>query len=599
MRWCYPNLLPTPDWSRGSNLGHHQVTGTSVQRRLAAILAADVVGYSKMMGEDEAGALAAVRKLRAEVIEPKIAEHQGRLFKTMGDGFLVEFPSVVNAVACAVDIQKFLRNSDQREGRTVQLRIGINLGDVVVEHGDVFGDGVNVAARLESVAPPGGVAVSSSVKENVGNRLQIAFEDMGERALKNIDRPVRVFAVQLTTGSSDAVTKSTTYPSRSKVRLAVLPFSSSTSDPDQDALADGISEDILTELARFKSFFVIARGSSFSFKDKNVSLMEIAKILNVEYIVSGSVRRSGKRVRVAAQLNHAVSGLEVWAERYDREIEDIFAVQDEVVKTLVVTLESRLGLAIAENAAARSPPSLAAYECVQLAKKYNNTHDSRRAFPYIQRALEIDPNYALAHAILSGCHYVRFFECNDFEALDEMEAAARKAVALDNSESTGYAFLGMALTFKRQFDLAGTYLQRAMSLNPADTFAMGYYAEWLMRNGDAESSLLAWDRLLERDPISQGWYWENRGLALLMLQRYQDSLLAFGKQNTPLWYIPGYLAMCHARLGNFAAAKFEVAKLLSERPDLTVKEFLAVDVFRRDNDYEFLADSIRLAGLPE
>ena len=219
--------------------------------------------------------------------------------------------------------------------------------------------------------------------------------------------------------------------------------------------------------------------------------------------------------------------------------------------------------------------SLAAYECVQLAKKYSTSHDFRRAFPYIHRALEIDPNYALAHAILSGCHYVRFFEFNDFEALDQMEAAAREAVALDNSEFTGYAFLGMALTFKRQFDLAGTYLQRAISLNSADTFARGYYAEWLMRNGDAEASLLAWDRLLERDPISQGRYWENCGLALLLLQRYHDALLAFGKhEHSPVVHPGKYLAhACHARQGNLAGSQSEINKLLSEKPDLTIQEF--------------------------
>ena len=310
-----------------------------VQRRLAAILAADVVGYSRLMGQDEAGTLAAVRKLRAEVIEPKIAEHQGRLFKTTGDGFLAEFPSVVNAVACAAAIQKAMaaRNADQPEDRQIQLRIGVHLGDVIAEGGDVYGDGVNVAARIEGLAPPGGVAVSAMVHDNIGSRLDLAFEDMGEQQLKNIARPMRVY--RLATASRHATQAVTV--ERTKPSIAVLPFTNMSGDAEQEYFSDGITEDIITELSRFRNLFVIARNSSFTYKGRAVDVKKVGQELGVAYVLEGSVRRAGNRVRITAQLIDAETGSHVWADRFDRELTDVFAVQDEITRRIASTLAQK------------------------------------------------------------------------------------------------------------------------------------------------------------------------------------------------------------------------------------------------------------------
>ena len=286
---------------------------------------------AELMGEDEAGALAAVRKLRAEVIDPKVAEHQGRLFKSMGDGFLVEFPSVVNAVACAAAIQTAMaaRNADQPDDRQLQLRIGVHLGDVISEGGDVYGDGVNVAARIEGLAPPGGVAVSAMVHDNVGSRLDLAFEDMGEQQLKNIAKPLRVYRLAASTrpAAPAAVVE------RTKPSIAVLPFTNMSGDAEQEYFSDGITEDIITELSRFRNLFVIARNSSFTYKGRAVDVKKVGQELGVAYVLEGSVRRAGNRVRITAQLIDAETGNHVWADRFDRELTDVFAVQDEITSS--------------------------------------------------------------------------------------------------------------------------------------------------------------------------------------------------------------------------------------------------------------------------
>ncbi len=420
---------------------------------------------------------------------------------------------------------------------------------------------------------------------------------MGEQTLKNIAQPVRVYSVRLDSAQSIPAVMPPAAPANDSI--AVLPFTNMGGDPEQDYFAEGIAEDILTELSRFRNLFVIARNSSFSFKGKGLGIQDIARALNVEYIVSGSVRRAGNRVRVAAQLAHAATGQEIWADRYDRELEDIFKVQDEVVRTIVVTLESRLGMAIANNAGSRNTPSLAAYECVQLARKYINVHDAPRALPYVERALELDAGYALAHIVLSAAYYVEYLENSQAVSLERMEAAARMAVALDGADSRGQAALGMALTFKRQYELAGSHLERAIGLNPADTSALAYQAEWLVRNGDAAKALTVMDQLLQRDPIPPPWHWEIRAMALIMLGHYQEAILAISRTVKQFWYLHALLAICHARLDQPEEAKAEIGKLLLLRPGMTVRQYQLFDVFRRQEDRDFIAEGLRLAGLPE
>ncbi|MCI0431007.1 MAG: hypothetical protein L0210_10750, partial [Rhodospirillales bacterium] len=326
-----------------------------VQRRLAAILAADVVGYSRLMEADEAGTLIALKTWRKEVLEPLVARHQGRVFKVIGDGVLVEFGSAVNAVQCAVELQQDMAaaNVDVPENRRIVLRIGVNLGDVMVEGSDLYGDGVNIAARLESIAKPSGVLVSGTAFDYVRNKVNAGFEALGPQSLKNIAEPVRAYRV---TGTPRVIT--TPKVPTDKPSIAVLPFTNMSGDPNQQYFGDGVVEDIITELSRFRSLFVIARNSSFAFRGEGIDIAEIARRLGVQYVVEGSIRRAGNRVRITAQLIDARNGAHLWAERYDRELEDIFAVQDEVVRTVVATVAGRVEAAGAELAKRKPPESL-------------------------------------------------------------------------------------------------------------------------------------------------------------------------------------------------------------------------------------------------
>jgi len=310
-----------------------------VQRRLAAILAADVVGYSRLMEQDEEGTLAALKGRRREVLEPLAAHHQGRVFKVTGDGVLVEFASAVNAVQCAVDLQQAMAaaNGDQPDDRHIVLRIGINLGDVMVEGSDLYGDGVNIAARLEAIAEPGGILVSGTAHEHIKNKIKVGFDDLGSQTLKNIAEPVRAYRV---TGTP-AVTVAASKPATDKPSIAVLPFTNMSGDPDQQYFSDGITEDIITELSRFHGLFVIARNSSFQYRDKAVDVRLVARELGVQYLVEGSVRRMANRIRITAQLIDARTGSHMWSERFDCSISELFEVQDEVARTIVATLRVR------------------------------------------------------------------------------------------------------------------------------------------------------------------------------------------------------------------------------------------------------------------
>ena len=332
-----------------------------VQRRLAAILAADVVGYSRLMEFDEAGTLAALKARRRDVLGPLIAKYRGRLVKVMGDGVLVEFASAVNAVQCALDLQRSTdeANATLPEPRQIILRIGINLGEIIVEGSDLYGDGVNVAARLEALAEPGGVCISSKVHEEVRGKIDVAFADMGEQQLKNIAAPVRAYRLQSGVAATERRQSASNKPS-----IAVLPFANLSDDKEQQFFSDGITEDIITELARFRQMQVLARNSSFRYRGSDLDMVRVGRELGVHYLVEGSVRRIGARIRITAQLIDAKSGHHLWAEKFDRDQDDIFAVQDQVVRTIVATLVGRLQAAGADVAKRKPPAILAAYECV-------------------------------------------------------------------------------------------------------------------------------------------------------------------------------------------------------------------------------------------
>src|SRR5262249_44549214 len=381
------------------------------QRRLTTILAADVVGYSSLMERDEAGTMAQLRARRREVLMPLVSQHGGRVFKLMGDGAFVEFNSVVTAVECAVEIQNVMRarNADKPSETPILLRIGINLGDVIVEGSDLYGDGVNLAARLQSLAEPGEIWFAASVYDQVEKKLSLGYEDLGLRDLKNIARPLHVYRVNPEAPAAAAA--SVAGDRGAKPAIAVLPFTNMSGDPEQQYYSDGITEDIITELSRFRSLFVIARNSTFQYRDKATDVRRIGRELGAQYVVEGSVRKAGDRLRVTAQLIEAASGNHVWAERYDRDLQDVFAVQDQIIATIVGTLAGRLQAAGTEQASRKPPKSLAAYECVLRGKALalgdlEAEAERRRMF---ERAIELDPKYGQAYALQAHSVFLEWF----------------------------------------------------------------------------------------------------------------------------------------------------------------------------------------------
>ncbi len=379
-----------------------------VERRLAAILAADMVGYSRLMEADESGTLARLKTHRIEVIDPAIAKGHERIIKTTGDGMLVEFASVVDAVTCAAEIQRRMtrRNAELAPDQRVEFRIGINLGDIIVEGDDIFGDGVNIAARLEQLPQPGGICVSGAVRDQVGDRVDVGFIDDGEQQVKNISRPIRVFRIDLG-GDGAAAPVAAGGPTRNgataadKPTIAVLPFANMSGDQEQEFFTDGMTEDIITELSRFRDLFVISRNSAFVYKGKSMRLQDIAKELGVQYVIEGSVRKAGNRVRVTVQLIDAQVDRHVWAERFDRELEDVFDIQDEVTSTIVATLPGRLEAAAHDRFKRKTTDNMAAYECVLAGKLLHHRStrpDNEEAQRMVERAIELDPAYAHAHA---------------------------------------------------------------------------------------------------------------------------------------------------------------------------------------------------------
>ncbi len=440
-----------------------------MQRRLAAILAADVVGYTRLMGEDEAGTLAALQAHRQELIEPKIAEHRGRLVKLMGDGALVEFASVIDALACAAEVQTGMaeRNRRMADGPRITFRIGINLGDVIVEGDDLYGDGVNVAARLEALAEPGGICISAKVYDEVKNKLALGYEDLGERAVKNVAEPIRVYLIVPGRGGG-AAEAGDELALPEKPSIAVLPFDNMSGDPEQEYLADGITEDLITALSKIRWFFVIARNSTFTYKGKAVEVKQVAKELGVRYVLEGSVRKAGERVRITAQLVDATTGRHVWAERYDRQFEDIFDLQDEMTLTLVGAVEPELSAAERERALAKPPESLDAWESYQRGL-WNmwlyGREGNLEAEKLLARAAELDPGFAPAYAY--GC-YVQYSRvvmgwAEDPEScLDAGMKQAKRALTLDDKDPTAYFALGRILMMRGRHDDSIAALQTSM-----------------------------------------------------------------------------------------------------------------------------------------
>jgi adenylate cyclase len=589
-----------------------------LERKLAAILAADVVGYSSLMGKDEGGTLERLKSLRRELVQPKITDHKGRIVKLMGDGLLAEFPSVVEAVQCAIDIQQEVteREPDISGDQRIRLRMGINLGDIIVEGSDIFGDGVNVAARLEALADPGSICVSGTVFDSVKGKVGLDFEDLGEQQVKNIEDPVRVYRVVLDSATIEGETVGTPNESAAvleppdKPSIAVLPFNNMSGDPEQDYFSDGITEDIITELSKFRSLFVIARNSSFAFKGRSVDVREVSGKLGVRYVVEGSVRCAANRLRITAQLIDAASDAHLWAERYDRQLEDIFDVQDEVTRAIVTAIAPELASAERERALRKLPENLDAWDCYQrgLWHLYRyRVEDSTKAQEFFRRAVEFDPNFAPPHAALGYALYYEVIEglvtASDDWLLRAIEEA-KTAVSLDGRDSFGHMVLGRLLLVDGEYDASIAACDTALALNPNDANAHYGQGLTLCFVGRPEAAIPKIDEALRLNPHDPGaWaYLWLKSHALILLQCYDEALIwakkAVQRSNATLWAFTGE-AVALAHLGRIDEARVALNHALTIKPDLSSKFFSSVLPWKDLTHIERYNDGLRTAGLPE
>jgi TolB-like protein/class 3 adenylate cyclase len=578
------------------------------ERRLAAILAADVAGYSRLIGVDEEGTLNRLKSLRTEVIEPAIAAHRGRLVKTTGDGFLVEFASVVDALRCGVEVQQEIagRGADTPADRRIELRIGIHQGDIVVEDSDIFGDGVNVAARLEALAEPGGVCVSARVREDAAGRLDLAFADLGEQSLKNIARPIRVFRV----GSPNVPTPpvQAPIPLPDKPSIAVLPFQNMSGDPEQEVFADGMVEDITTALSKLRWFFVIARNSSFAYKGHPVDVKQVGRDLGVRYVLEGSVRKGGNRLRITAQLVEAETGNHVWAERYDRDLGDIFAVQDEITERVVAAIEPELYAAEHFRSQRKPPESLDAWECViralsaiGLGTRKANTEAERLC----RRAITISPRYGQAHSLLSWALLRSTMWVGDLPKLaPEISAEAQTALALDDRDPWAHLAQGNLFNRLHRSAEAERELRRGLELNPNFALAHALLGASLAARGSHQAGIDSAQHASRLSPndrsvamfasmalmaayVGAGRYAECVTFARIMTETHPEHLAG---------HI--YLAAALAMQGELTSAAQARDTLLRLRPEFSLT-WMTENLPPTGELAERLCQGLRLAGVPE
>jgi len=587
------------------------------QRRLTTILAADVVGYSRLMEQDEAGTLAALRTRRHDVLMPSVTHHGGRVFKLMGDGVFIEFSSVVNAVECAVDIQKAMqaKNESGPTERPIQLRIGINMGDVVVEGSDLYGDGVNLAARLETLADPGGICISGDVYRHVRSKLNLDFQDMGEQKVKNIAEPVHAYRVK-TNGSEPggpeamaAVRPLAARPMRPSI--AVLPFTNMSGDPEQEYFADGMVEDIITALSRFNQLFVIARNSTFTYKGRAVDIRQVAKELDVRFVLEGSVRKAGGRVRITGQLIDAASGAHLWADKFDGGVEDVFDLQDKITASVVGAIEPTLRKVEIERARRRPVENLDAYDLYLRALPHVyafRPDENLKALELLNSAIALDPAYAPALAFAAWCYEQRLVRGWAAVGKDDARIAislAQRAIAADGDDAMVMACAGFVLVMVgRDYDTGLHAVRRGLELNPGSGFVAFISATALLMGGFSEEALSQAERAIVLSPMDPGafLFLTITALAHLFSGRPEQALEFAGRSaalypdwDTTYWaLVPAYV-----QLDRMAEARAALARLVSLSPGLTVSGARQRLPIRNTESLEVVLQSFRKAGLPE
>jgi adenylate cyclase len=576
-----------------------------VERRLAAILAADVAGYSRLMGQDEEATLVALKNSLKAVVEPKIAENRGRIVKTTGDGVLAEFASAVDAARCALDIQRVMGecNAGIPEDRRIEFRIGINVGDVIIDGADIFGDGVNIAARVETLARPGAICVSENAYQQFKGKIATEVSDMGEQQLKNIAQPVRVYGLRMQEDDSAGALKLPEKPS-----IAVLPFQNMSGDPEQDYFADGLVEDITTGLSRFKWLFVIARNSTFIYKGKAIDIKEVGRELGVRYVLEGSVRKAGGRVRITAQLVEAEDRTHIWAERYDRALDDIFALQDEITTSTVAAIEPSLRRAEIERAKRKRPDNLDAYDLVLRATAFSNSgmpEGASQAMPLLARALALEPNYALAHGQIAYCQEILYLRAGRRE--ENRLAAIRHghaAITLGPDDATALTYGGIAIGLvEHDRALAQDAFNAALAISPSAASAYLWGALILGWGAEAERAIEWGERGIRLSPFDPWVTAAFHGICLghFIRGRYEEALAA---DRQAIRSKPGFsfshclLAAVLVKLGRMDEAKAAAARGLELQPNYSTRG--QCDAIGCVAELAApLIEAMRAAGLPE
>jgi adenylate cyclase len=579
------------------------------ERRLAAILAADIAGYSRLMGADEVGTLAALKAHRREIVDPTIAQHHGRIVKTTGDGMLVEFASAVDAVTCAVAVQE--KMADQTgEGPRIQFRVGINIGDIIIDGDDIFGDGVNLAARVENECEPGGVCLSSGAFDQVRGKTSLAFDDLGEKSLKNIDRPVRLYAVRSAAFSTKATAAvgDKPLPLPDKPSIAVLPFQNMSGDPEQEYFVDGLVEEIITALSRFKSLFVIARNSSFSYKGKSPDIRQVGRDLGVRYVLEGSVRKAVGKVRITGQLIDAVTGAHIWADRFERDLTDVFALQDEVTVAVVSAIQPKLLQTEIVMATRRRPENLTAYDFHLRAVQqyYLSTREGfAEAIKLAHRALELDPRFGFVAALAGVCHLLNVISgyANDpqFERKEAVRLS-RLALSVDDSDPDTLSFVCPVTAFMvGDYETAIEMADRAVALNPNSFFAWNGRGHVCRFVGLWEEAIRSFERAIRMSPVdpSLSLSFAIMGYAFIELGRFDEAVVAAKKAsrlNQSLLQPYRCLASAFAHLGRDAEAREAAARVLETDPAFTISVWIARG---GQSNAKLLTEGLRKAGLPE
>jgi adenylate cyclase len=584
-----------------------------IERRLAAIVFADVAGYSRLIGQDDVGTTRKWRALREDLIAPKISEHFGRLVRTIGDGLLIEFRSVVDAVGWASDVQHAIVDARELgDGDAIVLRIGINVEDVIIDGDDLHGDGVNIAARIQQLADPGEVVVTAAVNEYVHNKLSVTFTDLGNRELKNISRPIRIYRLELS--KPDAADRPRGQPYlawTNRPSIALLPFRNLSGNAEESYFGEGITEEIVAALARNRSLLVIARHSTLRYADRHADTRQISSELGVRYVLDGSVQRQAAKLRISAELIDAGENRTIWADRFEGSNEDLFKFQDEIALKIVSVIEPRLVQAEAKRVRSKPTESLDAYDCVlrALSLQYSfNRSDFHEAGRYLDRATELDPSYAQACAYKAWWHLLAIGEglSSDFNRDVRLaEEFANRAIVLDATDAFGFVVSGHVQTFLlRQPERAVELFERALQLNPNSAFAWGVSAStfcFLGRPDEAMERLRNASRLSPFDPLNF-FYWTVAGIAEFIAGRYDQGVgwLQKARRENPR-FVAAYrtLAACLGLLGNDEEAKAVAADLLSVDPSFRISVFTSWYPLRRPDDLKRLIEGLRAAGLPE